>query len=157
MHSTRYARQRPRWVQASHTVSFVCGSRVTGGNIASVVYWQNTLFPKMWAEFVSRLMHCLESFFSGFPRLTTLLFVVSFFLFIRSSDLLAFTVDHRLSIREGQSISGLVEGFIFPDDVTRARLPLDVGCGSSTMNMSAPSNQIRGNIAVRVPHVKRKT
>ena len=157
MHSTRYARQRPRWVQASHTVSFVCGSRVTGGNIASVVYWQNTLFPTMWAEFVSRLMRFLESFFSSSPRLTTLLFVVSFFLFMRNSDLLAFTVDHRLSIREGQSISGLVEGFIFPDDVTRARLPLDVGCGSSIMHMSAPSNQIRGNIVVRVPFVRRKT
>jgi hypothetical protein len=37
--------------------------------------------------------------------------------------MLACTIDHRLSIREGQSISGLVVGYIFPDDVTRARLP----------------------------------
>jgi hypothetical protein len=77
----------------------------------------------LWPEFVSRLMQFLESFCSGPPRLTTLLFVVSVFLFIRDSDLLAFTVDHRLSIREGQSISGLALGYIFPDDVTRARLP----------------------------------
>ena len=85
------------------------------------------------------------------------MFVVSFFLFMRNSDLLALTVDHRLSIREGQSISGLVVGFIFPDDVTRARLPMDVVWASSIMHMSAPSNQIRGSIVVRVPLVKRKT
>ena len=30
MHSTRYARQRPRWVQASHTISFVFGSTKLG-------------------------------------------------------------------------------------------------------------------------------
>ena len=30
MHSTRYARQRPRWIQARYTVSFVSGSTTLG-------------------------------------------------------------------------------------------------------------------------------
>jgi hypothetical protein len=33
-------------------------------------------------------------------------------------------MDHRSSIREGQTISGRVVGYISPDDVTRARLRL---------------------------------
>ena len=30
MHSTRYACQRPRWIQANYTISFVCGSTTLG-------------------------------------------------------------------------------------------------------------------------------
>jgi hypothetical protein len=84
-------------------------------------------------------MHFLEGFFSGYPCLTRLLFFVSFFLFIRNSDLLECTVDHRPSIQEGQSISGLVVGYIFPDDVTRARLPLP----SSFLIRRLPGNRVQ--------------
>jgi hypothetical protein len=51
----------------------------------------------------------------------------------------ACTMDHRPSIREGQSISGLVVGYISPDDVTRALLPHP----SSFFLCRLPGNRVR--------------
>jgi hypothetical protein len=65
----------------------------------------------MWPGFGSRLAHVLEGFFSGSPCLTGVFFLFCF-LFIGNSELLVFTVDHRSSIREWQTISGLVVGYI---------------------------------------------
>jgi hypothetical protein len=96
-------------------------------------------------------MHFLEGFFSSSPCLTRLLFFVSFFLFIRNSDLLECTVDHRPSIHEGQSISGLVVGYIFPDDVPRARLPLP----SSFLVCKLPGSRVRLKHNTHVPQAIR--